>query len=226
MNSLYDDLKSGGYLDPQYGMVSIYDHQGKNGPNCDNYWLFTAIARQLCEMTLWYDAVWFLDRCQIEYGLLHRFPGRTDDISQQELVGCAAMCPPFATGIHSYGITHWFCWNAENPGVFKWNYFYARFLDFIPFITMSANGFISPVGQLLWSAGVVTTTLMAYTNTSEKIYKWLQVEKVKGKHWITDGAIWIWKKLMQRKYPGGPKELFTIYFPPKHPCIKYAPTDF
>jgi hypothetical protein len=225
--TLYDALKSGGYLDPEYGMVSIYDHKGLPGPNCSNYWLFTAIAATIggfpyrsseqCER--------FYAASQVRPGLILRWPKSPNDVSQQEIVAASAL--GFPRRIEQYGASNLWCFNAQDPDKFSFNYFYARFLDVVPFIRMM-SGYRVTIGLLFWAIAVITTALTSYGNTSEKVYKYMEVEKIKGRHWGTNFTIWIWiwKKLMQRKYPGGPKELFAIYFPAKHPFIDYAPERF
>lgn len=226
--ALYDDLRLGGFLDPKYGMVSIYNHDGAQGPNCDNYWLFTAIAMTLAKFKSWPGAARFYLDSRIEQGLIRRFPERDSDVSQQELVGAACLDTAFAIQIEHYGVTHWWCYNAQNPGQFKINYFFGRFIDFVPIIREEAVSFFDLLwlGKILWSIGLVTTTFSDYGDTSEKVYKWLQVEKMRGRHWITSLAIGLWVRLMQRKYPGGPKELFKEYFPAGHPFLTYAPEKF
>jgi hypothetical protein len=224
---LYDDLQKGGYLHPQYNMVSIYDHQGQNNFNCGNYFLFSAIAKQLCAFPVWPGAANFYNICKVRLGLIKRNPDATD-VSQQEIAGAACLMPSNAKEILIYGNYSDWCFNVSAPGKFSWTYFFGRFIDFPPFISMEA-GQIVFLAQILWSIGLITTTFTAYGDTSEKCYKWLQVERVSGKHWICNGAIYIWRKLMQRKYAGGPKELFGIYFPngdKPHPFIAYAPTVF
>lgn len=221
---LYNDLKSGGYLHPVYNMVSIYNHEGQTNYNCDNYWLFTAIAAQLCAYDCWPGSGNYYAVCLVNVGLIRRHPG-ADDTSQQELAGCASLNPLGAQDIESYGRKNDYCYNVSNPGKFSWQFFFARFIDFEPFICMMAGKRIW-FGQILWSIGLITTALSAYGNTSEKCYKWLQVERVAGKYFLTNRAIYIWRKLMQKKYPRGPQELFEIYFPAKHPLIQYAPNVF
>jgi hypothetical protein len=220
---LYEDLKSGGYLDPEYGMVSIYPHTGP-GPNCSNYWLFTAIAKALLNNRPWHNVLSFYMGCLREPGLIYRFPNVDSDVSQQEIAAAVSLFPEVFFFI--YGCNHSWCFNVQNPGHFTLNYWFGRFIDFPAFVKSQTTGHLGVLGQLLWSIAITTTTMTDYGNTSEKVYKWMQVEKMRGRHVLTNWAIQLWSKLMQKKYPGGPKELFSIYFPKEHPFIQYAPDQF
>lgn len=222
---LFEDLHSGGYLHPAYNMVSIYDHEGQSNYNCDNYFLFTAIAKQLCAFPVWPGAYSFYNNCCVQPGLVRRHPG-ANDTSQQELAACTTLSLNIELDIEEYAEANGYCFNIAKPGTFSWTYFFGRFIDFPPFIQMQANQFIF-FGQLLWSIGLITTTLSPYGDTSEKVYKWMQVNQVAGKRWVfCNLAVYVWIFLMQRKYPGGTRELFSVYFPKNHPFIQYAPNVF
>jgi hypothetical protein len=217
-------LLLGSYLDPQYGMVSNNPHFG-NGPNCDNYYLFTAEAHEI-DNTVPIDFLKFFDASVESIGLFQRFPGRHDDISKDEIVGAASIDEYAAIEIFAYGETHHWDFNVANPGDFEWRYWLGRFLDVRPFVKAAAGFSLNVYEQMLWASACVTSCWSKYEDTGDKLYMYTEIKKLEGRNWLTDRAIYFWKWKMQRQYTNGPRELRGIYFGANHPLSLYSSTRF
>jgi hypothetical protein len=79
--------------------------------------------------------------------------------------------------------------------------------------------------ELYWIGGYLASALTSHGETSGKNESYVQSDVAK-KHWIGKPVFWLWKKIMMMRYPGGYKDVATIYFPAGSPFITYAPQDF
>lgn len=219
-----DALAAGRYLDPEYGMVSIYPHQGK-GPNCDNYWLFSAQA-----WSLFYDnsvgETQFWNSCEVRYpGLFDRWPGRRQDISKDEIIGAAYLSNYYARRIASYGSFAWWSFDIQRPGKFTWKYWIGRYPDVAPYIQSRGGSSVWITAKLSWALGCVLSALPPRGSTDGKLLMLLQITEMR-KYWVCwlASRFWLWR--MRKQYPGGPQELRSIYFPAGHPLVTFSATTW
>ena len=222
--SLGDALAQGRYLDPQYSMVSIYAHSG-NGPNCDNYWLFTAQADQLG----WCDPSYiirFWDDCKIVYGLFARFPTRKgDDISKDEIIAAAYLSEWFAKQIEMYGSHNLWSFDLKRPWKFTLGYWIGRYPDVAPYVQSRAGVSVWWTARFSWAVGCVLATMSKKDITDGKILMLLQVTWMR-RYWICRLAADFFICRMRKQYPGGPKELRAGFFTQGHPLVDFSPTSW
>jgi hypothetical protein len=220
--SLTGDLQSGGFTDPQYGMVSLYDHNGLPGPNCANYWLFTAQAFQLGYFNLVKQIRFWKDATVLYSGLFSRWPSIVQDISKDEIIGAATLSQIFAELILSYGLRSWWSFDLQRPMKFTWKYWIGRYPDVAPYVFSRAGRNIWFGAQLSWAIGCVLSTFGS--GTDGRILMMVQIPWMR-RHPICAAAGSFWKWRMKKQYPGGPRALRTVYFPAGHPLIAAsAPT--
>lgn len=217
---LYADLQAGHYLDAQYGVVS------NSTGSCDNYHLFSAEAAEVADWILWPQYATFFKACEVEPGLITRYPHRVGGgISQDEMIGAATLDSNAAERIYDYGEAHhWYFDPDKTP--FTWANWYGRFIDFKPYIKLRAGHKLNLWDKLAWSMMTVLSPMSEYSNTSGKILKWIQLRKMQGNNRICDLAIKYWKYRMKREYPGGIRTVMWIYFGESHPLMEYARKDF
>lgn len=216
----YTDLISEGYIDTTYGVVS------NTKGFCDNFHLFTAESMLVAGWNLWPQYTSFYKGCEIEPGLIVRYPGRTGGgISQDEMIGAATLDENAAKRIYAYGQAHWWCFNPDKVS-FSLSNWYGRFLDFKPYIKMRAGEKLNIFQQAAWSIMTVLSPMSSEGNTSGKLLKWSQLRSMEGKYWLCDQAIKFYRWRMQRQYPGGVKQVMGIYFGTNHPITCYSRNDF
>ena len=218
---LYTDLASQGYLDKTYGVVSNYANSG-----CDNFHLFSSEAMLIAGWTLWPQYNVFFKDCELEPGLIVRYPDRVaGGISQDEMIGASTLSSEAAQRIYNYGEKHWWYFNPDKTKFSLANW-YGRFIDFKPYIKLRAGHRLNIFDKIGWSMMTMLSPLSSEGNTSGKILQWTQFRYMQGNNFICDLAIKFWKWRMTREYPGGLKQLLQIYFGPNHPLVKYAQTSF
>lgn len=217
---LYTDLAAQHYLDTRYGVVS--NTEG----SCDNFHLFSSEAMLTAGWILWPQYLTFFKACEVEPGLIKRYPGRMGGgISQDEMIGAATLDVLAADRLYQYGEAHHWYFNPDATA-FTLSNWYGRFLDFKPYIKMRAGYRLNIIDKIGWSIMTVLSPLSAESNTSGKLLKWSQLSSMQGNNWLCDMAIKFWKWKMTRTYPGGLKQLMSIYFPPTHPLVTYARNNF
>jgi hypothetical protein len=222
--TLSEEIKP--WIDPQTGMIQAADH------GTDNLILGTAHLIALLpegeDRSYWRFKAWmFLSNdVTVRTGLYRRYPGATGNNSVDNLVAAAYASSSHAFFIYIRGTKMHWCFDVENPDKFSWRYWYARFVGFPPFIKMAAGKKIGLMSQVLWSIACVYSALTPKQNTSDKLLQYLMNRVVGGRHWLCDRAISAWGRLMARKYPGGMRDVYAVYYAPTHPFAKYAPTDF
>lgn len=226
--ALYMDLLNQGYLNKPYGVVS-----NTANSDCDNFHLFTAEAMSTAGWVLWPQYVQFYKGCEVEPGLIVRYPHREDGgISQDEMIGAATLDSQAAERIYEYGQKHFWYFNPDKVSTtwYKpttwWPLWFYRFLDFKPYIKQCAGHKLNIFQQLTWSIMTALSPLSEVGNTSGKLLKHVQFRAMEGHYWICDRAIQFWRWKMGQKYSGGMKQVMQIYFGAAHPLTQYSRGDF
>lgn len=222
--SLTSDLQKGGFLDPQYGMVSLYNHDGKPGPNCSNYWLFTSEAYQLGYFNL-VGQVRFWNACAIKRGLFYRWPTGGGDISKDEIIGAATLSTLFAQAIAAYGRETFWSFDTTRPGKFTLSYWIGRYCDVAPYVYSRAGKPLWLGAELSWAIGCILSVLDSSSDTTGRILMMMQIPWMR-RHPLCAAAAIFWKWRIKKQYPGGPQALRAGYFPAGHPLIAYSPTSW
>lgn len=217
------------FREHQFGVVSC--NRNPTDHSTDNGLLFSATYICLIDQPElekeWFDKL--LKACQVAPGLFNRYPGDDGKDSWDDLIGVAAASHllglPYDLDILSWGESHKWSWNNQNPLIWTGETFLGRFPAFIAFLQGSAGKAISPADQFLFSAACIASPFG--TDTSGKCLMYLMTRTIYGRHFMTDLAIDIWRILMKRKYPGGMRDVYRVYFTdPMHPFHRFGPTDF
>lgn len=158
----------------------------------------------------------YLKNSEVQDGLFARSPGAQDN-SVDNLIAIAYLSPVDAIDMYHYGRNNWWVFNVAKPGKLKLQFFFGRFVGFIPFLSAAAFGYMSTFEALLYAVSTIFTSFSEHGNTSDKCLQVLMNERVLGKHWLSDWGIRVFNKLMMEKYPGGLHELYTVYFGANHP---------
>lgn len=187
-----------------------------------------------------------------ENGLLRRYPQWPGETSWDEMIGAAFTawyaCEfdiPFS--MMEYGLRSDWSWNAERPSEWSFHTWLARNLMLTPmlrgashfgedFVRKPTSLTVGVVSQLQWSAGLLLSffdpswkerrVFTAKGNTSGRLLCHVQLRPMQDISWITQTAVLIWRAGMRRIYPGGRRELFSIFLPPDHPLAAYQPTHW
>lgn len=181
----------------------------------------------------------YLDSCEVKEGVYRRYFGATDENSVDNLVGCLAMAarlhlPEIARGIYNHGVTHSWTYSCLDPEMrFRlWDKatyqpFFGRFPGIVPMVKIAAGveiGFLSQVAlnqSFVWAA-----SLGPRTDVGNRILSWLIARVCYGRYALVDKGIREWRKIMRTCYPGGMREVLSLYHGANHPFAKFAPEDF
>lgn len=221
--SLTEEIKP--WID-ETGMIQAANH-GRDNLILGTAHLIALLTDPL-EQADWRFKAWMFlsDEVAVRSGLYKRYPDCTGNNSVDNLVAAAFASKAQALLIYIRGKKMHWSFDVENPDEFSWRYWYGRFIGFSPFIKMAAGASIGLVGQLLWSLACIFSALSSKQNTSDKLLQYLMNRIVGGRYWLCDRAMEFWRKIMARKYPGGMRDVYAIYYGPDHPFAKYAPADF
>lgn len=223
------------YKHSYWNIVGLYPsvNQSKDDYSNDNYHLFNALYwRTLSSNGYLPDlknetvqTINFNLACEKQDGLFARFPSRkNDDISQDEIYGICYGSPGDAENVCTYGSQNYWSYWLANPNHFRWQYFFGRYPCFIPYVKTCAGKPI-PFSQFLWCIGFLASSLTSHSETTGKLLSWLQIP-VMQKHLFPRLTIKLWKRIMKYRYPGGMKDIMTIYFGPEHPFSLTSRSDF
>jgi hypothetical protein len=225
------------YLEPTYKMVGL----NANPPDhsTDNGLLFTAtmlvllgqggrdtLAEQFMDLTI---------RCEVRPGLPARYPADTGLNRQDDLYGICAASALFS-GAHrgalaqrvlAWGEQHNYCWNVPNPTEWTLDGWVGRFPGAIAFMRACAGRALTLTEQLSICVALLGVFKEKREETSGKCLMYLWSRALWGKHLLVDAVIILWRWRMKRLFPGGLRELYSIYFQdPNHPFRLHAPTEF
>jgi hypothetical protein len=237
--TFYEVLLEGGFLHPLYGVVANRPHSGerfeKVGHVWDNYFLGTAVAAAIAELIgesrsaaiLKRDLCAFADHCSVEGkpGLYLRYPGQEGSISWDEMYGIASVGTYHAIQIEKYGEKSDWSYNPRAPEKWSWDTWAARHVGFSAYLRSRCGLTVGEANQFLWAGKAIVTSLSGHGSTSGKQLVWLQGREMR-RHPICRDGIAISNRRMARLYPGGPRELFGIYYGPSHPIASFAPESW
>lgn len=214
------DLKE--YREPLTGAVSNRKNPGDL--SCDNGIDFTAVAI-LVGSRIGAILTGFNTMC-VKYergkpGEFKRHPtlGDGSSMSWDDHTSAAALSPWLAWRILRFGQEHGWVWDRGTKKLW-------RFPIFIPTVKASAYGSINIFWQFLASLAYLANCFEGHGHTSGKKSLWVAQKALYGKGFLITGAINLWRWAQQKRYPGGIKDVFTIYFGPDHPITRYSPNDF
>lgn len=200
------------------GVSNAYHPDDKSADNCVD---FTAIAEILGGQD-----VDFTDFC-MQYerpgqpGVLIRRPGDAHTMSWDDLTSAAALSSVMAKRILEHGKKTGWMWDDKK----LW-----RFPIFIPTVYAGAYGRLNILLQALAALAFIANCFEKYEETSGKKSLWIAQKALYGKGLVISLAIKLWRWAQLKRYKGGIREVFTIYFPPQqgvpHPFSVYAPGDF
>lgn len=206
--------------------ISPADHSTDNGI----LFLATLIALTPAEERSYWRLPTYrcLVACEIQPGLFMRYPGSFERSSVDNLVGAMVASKLTEQQFHKeivyYGRKNDWCFDVEKPGLFEAYDWYGRFPGMIQMLLLAVDEPIDLVSQITVAGAIIVSALSAHDNTSDKCLQYLLNQVIYGKHFIVDMAIQVWCLLMNKKYPGGLHELYSIYFGADHFFSTHAPT--
>lgn len=190
------------------------------GRSADNMALFTAEAYAvgLISPMEFLNIVLGFEK---EPGLLRRYPGDDDLCSWDDHAGVAAVNDFMAIRVFRYFEKHgWELPSGEWIG---------RIPAFRVIVKAAATKSLNLWEKFLACAVYVSDSFVHREETSGRIIIWLGRNRFNG-FWSVRLAKKQWLKAMAKKYPGGPKEMLEVYFPPedgvRHPVVEAAGKDW
>lgn len=218
------------WIDEETKLVQAADH-GR-----DNLILHTAHLMQLLlennhldRYIYWSGVVFgFLSNPTVRTspGFYRRYPNGPMDNSVDNYIGAACANDYHCMWIRAQGHMSNWCFNVEEPYKFKLKYWFGRFIGFPPFIKMASGEPVGLLSQLFFSVACIYSSLSSYGNTSDKLLQLLMNKRVKGKHFLVDKSISVWRWIMNKKYKRGEQELYGIYYGKAHPFAEYSKERF
>jgi hypothetical protein len=226
------------YKHPYWGVVGRYPagHQDATTYSCDNYHLLTAIYFRILRSNgfspnsqemLSYNS--FLEKCRLTQNglsLFSRFPGRNTDVSEDEIYGMCYLSSSGAEHIHQWGDNKWWVYSINPLGAVTWqtkNYFFGRFPCFTGYLKTATRSF-PWLWQLYWLFGFIASALTGITESSGKQESYVQIP-IMEKCFLGGLGVRLWKKIMSVRYPGGYKQIATIWAA-DHPMATFARSDW
>lgn len=229
--TLRQDIEA--YREPKTGLIAI--HPKPKDRSEDNLLLFSATYLALlkilgggpteCEAyRLFHENV---PACEIEPGLLARYPGERVASSWDDHVAVASV----AAYLGASGVAdRIFLYAVRNDYTFQGR-FLGRIGDFAPTLKASARVPLNIVSQIQFAGALLFNCFQSREETSGRCLFYLKQLMIHGRYPLIDAAFSVWRYRMMRLFPGGVRELYGVYFKPKkgngpHPFAVYAPTDF
>lgn len=142
------------------------------------------------------------------------------------LIATAEISKEIALEIWDYGSKNSWCFNTAYPDDFSLKYWYGRFIGFVPHVKACAEIKLTLIDKVLWSIACIFSALSPYGNTSDKCLQFIMNHSMQGRSKLCDWTISQWRWLMQKKYPSGMAEVYSIYFGKDHPFAINGPRGF
>ncbi len=228
---LREDVEN--YREPRTRMVGLWPSPTDH--SCDNGLLFSATYLKLLSLqtssvdwekeTAWFRAL--VRECQIEPGLIRRYPGDIGVQSHDDLVGIAWFDPVLAREILFYGEDHKYSWNTEYPGVWRLRTFFYRIGGFVPFLKARSGFDLNWFDKLNVALSFLLNTREPSSETSGRCLLYLMANALESTDsWLVQDAIKYWRLRMNQLYPDGIRGLYRVYFGEGHPFTRWAPRQF
>lgn len=199
------------WRDPDTGAFNL--DPGVVGKGSDNGVLFTAVALKLGLITpedfLTVLSKYFSD----QYGIL-RYPGTPDFASYDDYLGAAA------ASFHAAKILSG--WLSANKWTTRDGSWIGRFPQLGATVHAGSGEWVNPYECFGTIGTYLANCFESSDQTSGKQLLWLAA----GPLYDLPG-VGIWTAAMRSKYPGGPREMLSIYYTnPAHPFIAAAPSNW
>lgn len=155
--------------------------------------------------------------CQIEPGLLARYPGNKLQEGPDDYYAAACFgyhfYPTLAERIYAYGQKHFFIFN--NTGGLNRSAFFAWLQPaLIAHMRHCAGKRLFPWHQFFICLGLFLTTLS--DDQDGWILSWFMVRAMKGKYFFIDKMIVYWQKKLKSYAARGIGEILSRYYAPMH----------
>lgn len=206
------------FIDPATGLIA-----SKDGGKDNEVLNLATFERLRGELTTDFEIalITFMNKTRVKDGLWFRYPGSTDN-SVDNYIAYAYLSPMFALQTLKYGNKNFWCFNPAAPDSFTLRTWYGRFIGFKPFIKARIYERLNILDAFLFGVSAVFTAMSEYGNTTDKCLQVLMNRHVWDCHWLSNLFIRAFDKLMNRKYPRGLPQLYSIYFGPEHPFTQAA----
>ena len=212
------------FRDPKSDLVGL--RAFSVGKDCDNGVLFTATALVLMAG---FNLREYSERFRksallvtLEDGVLARYPGETEPSSWDDHLGAAVAgavrgVPDLTRLIAMHGYASDWTWGENWLG---------RIPLFSPVVRAAAGDKLSLLSRLRVAGCYLQNCFEPKGETSGICLLYLASHVLEGQGLAVAAAIELWRKILRRRYPGGKREVYGIYFGASHPFAHYSPTDF
>jgi len=158
-------------------------------------------------------------------GLYKRAPGWDTQDSIDNYIGIAAggyfSWTEHAEDILNFGKAHWYVFNNEQLGKFRWKAYFGRFVGVWAHIQLCAGIKPNLFRRIAQAVGLYITTFKKPEETSDRLLGDVMVNCLDN-HWVSEIIRWFWKRHLHKKYgERGINRAVQIYYGIEHPFSHY-----
>lgn len=211
--SLWTEIQP--WIDPNTGLMTATDG-GKDNMLLMSMYLMRELAANdevAAVLSLSAKMSYFCNKSKVYTGLYRRAPGDQSDNSIDNMIGLCRFSVAKAEEVRVRWNWHLSCFDVNAPNKFALNRnFFGRFIGVKAFIVVAAGKTPWLIQRLLWCLSVVWSVKTS-SGSSDPLLMMLQCDEMFVHCPFT---VKYWKKHYSAK------SLYSQYFGPNHPLVKYA----
>jgi len=210
----------------QYGLVLPQGGPSGNGSLFTGIWMMLRAQEETEErMARHFEFNELIVQITIEPGLYKRAPGWNIQDSIDNYIGIAAGAyfsgTSHAHDILNFGKAHWYVFNNEQLGKFRWKAWFGRFVGVWAHIQLCAGMKPNLLRRIAQAIGLYITTFDKPEETSNRLLGDVQVNCLDN-HWVSEIIRWFWKRHLHKKYGElGINGAVRIYYGIDHPFTHF-----
>lgn len=154
--------------------------------------------------------------CSSAPGVFNKNPGRTDQISHDDMIGAAVF---YRQSVYQYAMLNG--WVLSNTGEFYWDAWVKPWHRGYYCLLVGRPNLVY---NLFLAGMLIVDGLFNTQDSSTKKLNWLIQTQLYGRVWIVDKAIAIWRKYTYKHW-GSYKNIFKTYYGENHPFTRYVKED-
>lgn len=171
--------------------------------------------------------------CEKGPGLMQRLPnGAFGQEGPDDYVGCglaanllgtelAESIVTYGRGEKWLGLISKYNYNNVTPGVFTLASWLGRQPQVICHLEFAAGQNPPLWRKLWWNAAITLACFAKVTDQDAHTLTWCLIQVADGKSVITQPFVWLWRKVMAKRKPGGISQNLRDYFGFDHPLVKW-----
>ena len=196
-------------------LLEIWSHEYRLPlvPQHHNPWLYMAYAKSVGVSISPVDLETYYRACTVIPGVFKRRPdGQGGKLSHDEMIGAAYLSSKIARDLYLYLDVNSGYYDSEKPGTRKPATYMWRFPWLKPYLRTIAGQTASLLDQIFFCAYVLRDAIDSDAGVSSRLRIRLMAEHMM-QYRICRCTLSYWRKKILKRWPGGAKELFNIYFP-------------